>query len=71
MQKETNQKDWHRADIIAALHKKDISLSKLSLEAGLAESTLRNALRVKYPKAEKIIASAIGVEPCVIWPSRY
>lgn len=71
MDKETNNADWHRIDIVAALHKKGISLAQLSVKEGLAASTLRNAMRVKYPKAEKIIADAIGVEPSVIWPSRY
>lgn len=71
MDKETNNTDWHRVDIVAALHKKGVSLTQLSVREGLAASTLRNAMRVKYPKAEKIIAEAIGVQPSVIWPSRY
>ncbi|EMU6158091.1 helix-turn-helix domain-containing protein, partial [Yersinia enterocolitica] len=41
------------------------------VDAGLAPSTLRNALRGSYPKAEVIIANAIGVSPAVIWPSRH
>ncbi|CRG49016.1 helix-turn-helix domain-containing protein [Yersinia wautersii] len=63
--------DWHRADIVAAIHKKGLSLTSLSVDAGLAPSTLRNALRGPYPKAEVIIANAIGVSPAVIWPSRH
>lgn len=63
--------DWHRADIKAALEKKGLNLTKLSLKAGLSEATLRNVFRVKYPKAERIIAKAIGVSPETIWPSRY
>ncbi|WP_038267972.1 helix-turn-helix domain-containing protein, partial [Xenorhabdus cabanillasii] len=43
----------------------------LSVAAGLAADTLRNALVRPWPKGEKIIAQAIGVEPAVIWPSRY
>ncbi|ENZ0175038.1 helix-turn-helix domain-containing protein [Providencia rettgeri] len=63
--------DWHRADIVAALHKQGVSLSQLSIDAGLSPSTLRNALRAPYPRAEEIIAHAIGVTPQEIWPSRY
>ncbi|HHR6443363.1 TPA: helix-turn-helix domain-containing protein [Providencia alcalifaciens] len=63
--------DWHRADIVAALHKQGLSLSRLSVAAGLSASTLRNALRAPYPRAEQIIAEAIGVPANEIWPSRY
>lgn len=63
--------DWHRADIIAALKKRGKSLASLSRGAGLNPRTLNNALDRRYPRAEKIIAEAIGVEPCTIWPSRY
>lgn len=63
--------DWHKADVIAALHKKGVSLNALSIANGLAPSTLRNVFRLKYPKAERIIASELGVEPKIIWPSRY
>jgi len=33
--------------------------------------TLKNVLSRAYPKAERIIADAIGVDPAQIWPSRY
>ncbi|MBG0752254.1 DNA-binding protein Ner [Pectobacterium carotovorum subsp. carotovorum PCCS1] len=36
------QQDWHRADIVAARHKKRISLAALSRQAGLSDSTLAN-----------------------------
>lgn len=63
--------DWHRAYIIAALHSKGLSLAGLSREHGLAPRTLSNAFERHYPKAERIIANAIGMEPRQIWPSRY
>lgn len=65
------KKDWHAEDIKCALRKKRITLKALSIEAGLAPCTLGNALRVSYPKAERIIANALGFEPRDIWPSRY
>lgn len=63
--------DWHRADVVAALHKKGWSLRKLSRESGLSDGTLKSALDGPYLKAEGIIASAIGISPEEIWPERY
>ncbi|MEL4300969.1 transcriptional regulator [Shewanella xiamenensis] len=68
-----NQKhDWHQADIIAALKKQGTNLTQVAKAAGYSNAgTLWNALARKWPKGERIIATAIGVEPNVIWPSRY
>ncbi|MDF7670250.1 helix-turn-helix transcriptional regulator [Orbaceae bacterium ESL0721] len=63
--------DWHVEDIKCALRKRRISIRSLSIAAGLSPSTFNNALRVSYPKAERAIAKALGVEPETIWPSRY
>ncbi len=38
------QQDWQPADIIAALKKRGTSLTAVSRNAGLASSTLTNAL---------------------------
>ncbi|MEH0300879.1 helix-turn-helix transcriptional regulator [Klebsiella pneumoniae] len=67
----TTSCDWHRADIIAELRKKGTTLASLSRNSGLNARPLNNALDRRYPKGERIIASAIGVEPSEIWPSRY
>ncbi len=63
--------DWHQADIIASLKKSGTNMSALSEANGYSRNGLRNALYRPYPKAEKIIAKAIGVEPKDIWPTRY
>lgn len=71
-QKSSNElKDWHQADIVAGLKKVGTNMSALSEQHGLSRGCLRNALYRPYPKAERIIAGAIGVEPQDIWPSRY
>ncbi len=70
-QKNCQVQDWHQADIIAALKKVGTNMSALSESQGLSRGCLRNALYRPYPKAERIIAGAIGVEPKDIWPSRY
>lgn len=70
-QKNMPDMDWHIADIGAALKKAGTNMSKLSVENGYSRNNLRNALYRPYPRAERIIAKAIGLEPCKIWPSRY
>lgn len=69
--KKTALPNWHRADIVAALHKKGWSLRELSRQHGLSDGTLKSALDAPYLKAEGIIAAAIGIEAEVIWPERY
>lgn len=64
--------DWHRADIIAALHKRGWSLRQLSLKHGYSQgSTLKNALDRPWLKGERIIAEAIGIPAEEIWAARY
>lgn len=64
--------DWHPADIIAALHKKGITLAGIARAYGLNDSTsLSSAFARSYPLNEQRIADAVGVHPKVIWPSRY
>lgn len=68
--KEKSQ-DWHRADIKAALEKAGWTLRKLAVANGYVAGVMCHPLNQQYPKAEAIIAKAIGVAPQVIWPSRY
>lgn len=63
--------DWHRADIVAALHKRGITLAGLSRAHGLAARTLSNAMERHYPRAERLIAEALDMRPEDIWPRRY
>lgn len=65
------RKDWHHADIIAALRKQGTSMAAVSREAGLCSSTLANVLNRPWPRGEWLIAEALGVHPATIWPSRY
>lgn len=70
--KKASQEDWHPADIHAALRKAGWSLRQLALHHGYAsKSGLGNAIHKPYPKAERIIATALGLKPQQIWPSRY
>lgn len=70
--KKASTKDWHSADIKAALDKAGWSLNQLGLAHGYtAQCAVGQALRYPYPKAERIIADALNLHPMVIWPSRY
>ncbi|MBE8892976.1 helix-turn-helix domain-containing protein [Klebsiella grimontii] len=55
---------------MATLKKWETSLAALSRNAGLASSTLTNALS-RWPKGERLIAEALGIAPEQSWPSRF
>jgi lambda repressor-like predicted transcriptional regulator len=64
--------DWHPADIKAALAKQGLTIARLAESHGLTSgSTFSKALTGSMPLAEARLAAAIGVDPSVIWPSRY
>ena len=69
--KKSAPEDWHRADIVAALRKAGWTLRQLSSHHGYAPGSLGQALKRPWPRAERLIADAIGVAPETIWPSRY
>lgn len=66
--------DWHWADVMAAIHKREWSLRQIALAEGYTDegSTLGGVARKPSPKAEAILASYAGMRhPMDIWPSRY
>lgn len=65
------RKNWHRIDIVAALHKTGVTRRELSVQAGLKPDSQKNALVRPYPRGERIIASALSLTPEDIWPERY
>ncbi|TBW58523.1 transcriptional regulator [Marinobacter halodurans] len=70
--KKASLEDWHRGDIKSALEKAGWNLSSLSRYHGYGHrNTLQTALRRPWPKGERYIADAIGIDPAEIWPSRY
>jgi len=66
-----SRRDWHRADIIAALKKRGLTLSGLSRQSGLSSTTLSNTLVRPWTKGEMLIAQALNMKAEQIWPSRY
>lgn len=70
--KKTSQSDWNPADIKYALNNAGWTMAALAELHGLTSSTpLSHTFNRSYPINEKRIADAIGVEPHVIWPSRW
>jgi Ner family transcriptional regulator len=69
--KKASPQDWHRADIKAALEKAGWSLRRLAMAHGYSHAMTKHALYKPYYNGERLIAEAIGVDPWVIWPSRY
>lgn len=63
--------DWSSKAIITALNKKGVSLRTLEQDLGLSENSIRNVFYRKVDFYQEAIAKAIGVNPEVIWPSRY
>lgn len=63
--------DWHVADIKGALEKRGLTLAEVSRRAGYHPTAAGRALRTSWPELERVIATALGVSPSAIWPSRY
>lgn len=62
-------KDWHPADVIAALRKRHTSLRQLAMQNDY--SHIQRVLTSPWLAAEQIVAKALGMKPEEIWPSRY
>ncbi len=65
------KKDWHKADVIAAVRKTGTNLQRLSIKHGFNATTLHKAVHTPAPSYERIIADHLGTQPHLIWPSRY
>lgn len=53
------------------LRRKGSSLAQLARELGVSDSPVKNTKRVPYPRMERAIADALGLEPIDIWPERW
>lgn len=70
--KNTSREDWHPADILAALHKRGITLRALAKKHGMTSSTsLSRAMVQSYPANEKRLADAVGVSVQEMFAARY
>jgi Ner family transcriptional regulator len=72
MAKKTNAaKDWTKEYIKYRICEMFGSMTAMAHCYGLHQSVIPRAIRVPYPKVERIIAKGLGVTPEEIWPSRY
>lgn len=69
--KKPASQDWHPAHIVAALRLAGWSTRSLARHHGYHPSALAKAMHRPYPRAEQLIADALGVPPETIWPARY
>lgn len=63
-----SKKNWHNADIVAAVRKRGSSLVQISAALGLTRSAGSRALLRPHARVNKAIAAVIGVSPHEIWP---
>ena len=59
---------WHKADIVAAIKKKNSSLVAVSEDLGLTRSAASRALILPHARVNRAIAALIGVHESVLWP---
>ncbi|MCX7174160.1 MAG: helix-turn-helix domain-containing protein [Proteobacteria bacterium] len=69
--KKASHQDWHPADVVAALHKRGLTLRKLAERYNISPPAVIKALRERNLPSERRIAEAIGIPASDIWPSRY
>ena len=70
--KKASREDWHPADIVAALHKRGLTLRDIARSHGLKDSsTFSKAMITSYPAAERRLAEAAGVPVQEMFAARY
>ena len=69
--KKPAQQDWLPAYLVYRLRLAGLSFRRLSRQHGYCASSAQMATRIPWPKMERIVADALGVQPQEIWPSRY
>lgn len=67
------RKDWHRAEIWAALRMtpEGWNFTSLGRAHGYSNNAVSETCNRPWPAVEKVIADALGMTPQEIWPSRY
>lgn len=60
---------WHRADIIAAIHRRGITLEELGRRNGKGRASMSAALIKPSRGCNLIIANLIGVTAHELWPA--
>lgn len=69
MPKKSAPQDRHRADIVAAAHKREMTFQKFSPSLAYDNGVLRIALNYPASKYGHLIADILETTPQAIWPS--
>jgi len=65
------RRDWHWADVKAALERRGESVASVARTHGLHRATLCMAKTRWSPRAQLLLAQALRMRPEQIWPQRY
>jgi Ner family transcriptional regulator len=65
------EKDWHPADVKAALEKRGSSLAEVERKNGYSVGTASHLWTRRYPKLQTAVARELNLDPWDIWPTRY
>lgn len=63
--------NWDAPGILAAVKRKQKTLTALAEGAGLNASACRTSLTRPFPAADKVISDFLGVPLHELWPDRY
>lgn len=68
-------RDWHKAQVKAAIEMAGTSLSEIARKNGLHPSAVQHAVKVRpggpLLRIKRIIAATIGRSPHEVWPSLF
>lgn len=53
------------------LRRRDTSLADLARDQDVSRNAMNNVKRQAYPRMERAIAKALGLQPVEIWPERW
>ena len=63
---------WDRHSILAEIKRRYGSIRQFAATTTkLTDTQVSAALAAPYPRVDRIIAQALGVPLCVLWPDRY
>lgn len=63
--------DWTALDFLIELRLRGLSWASLARKHGMHPNTLRTVVDRPWPGGEKLVAAEFGLDPAVIWPTRY
>ncbi len=67
LQDPTKRRAWIKYQI----QMQGLSMAQVAASAGVSRSCLYSVFDKTYPRMEKVLADAVGLEPAELWPERY